>query len=140
MLIKNYISQNPVNPSDKVIGTDGITNETKNFLVSDLQGICCDTKQKFISANYLLTSDDDGYTIIITNGATPISITVPTGLSAKLQVGFIQDGTADVTFTPTGTTLRNAISGYKIKGQYDQAYLEQGATSSIYYLLGNTKV
>jgi hypothetical protein len=101
---------------------------------------CCDTKQKFISTNYLLTSADDGYTIIITNGATPISITVPTGLSAKLQVGFIQDGTGDVTFTPSGTTLNNAISGYKIKGQYDQAYLEQGLTSSIYYLLGNTKV
>ena len=109
------------------------------ILVEDLSA-CCETKQKFISTNYLLTSADDGYTIIITNGATPISITVPTGLSAKLQVGFIQDGTGDVTFTPTGTTLNNAISGYKIKGQYDQAYLEQGLTSSIYYLLGNTKV
>jgi hypothetical protein len=57
-----------------------------------------------------------------------------------MQVGFIQDGTGNVTFTPSGTTLNNAISGYKIKGQYDQAYLEQGATASIYYLLGNTKV
>jgi cell division protein FtsL len=112
---------------------------TLQTTVNDLSA-CCDTKQKFISTNYLLTSADDGYSIIITNGATPISITVPTGLSAKLQVGFIQDGTGDVTFTPSGTTLNNAIAGYKIKGQYDQAYLEQGATSSIYYLLGNTKV
>jgi hypothetical protein len=112
---------------------------TLQTTVNDLSN-CCETKQKFISANYILTSADDGYSIIITNGATPISITVPTGLSAKLQVGFIQDGTGDVTFVPSGTTLRNAISGYKIKGQYDQAYLEQGSTSSIYYLLGNTKV
>ena len=112
---------------------------TLQTTVNDLSA-CCDTKQKFISTNYILTSADDGYSIIITNGATPISITVPTGLSAKLQVGFIQDGTGDVTFVPSGTTLRNAIAGYKIKGQYDQAYLEQGATSSIYYLLGNTKV
>lgn len=102
---------------------------------------CCETKQKFISTNYILTSADDGYSIIITNGTTPISITVPTGLSPKLQVGFIQDGTADITFITTGgVVLNNAIAGYKIKGQYDQAYLEQGATSSIYYLLGNTKV
>jgi hypothetical protein len=113
---------------------------TLQTTVNDLSA-CCDTKQKFISTNYLLTSADDGYSIIITNGATPISITVPTGLSAKLQVGFIQDGTADVTFITTGgVVLNNAITGYKIKGQYDQAYLEQGATSSIYYLLGNTKV
>ena len=112
---------------------------TLQTTVNDLSA-CCDTKQKFISTNYLLTSADDGYSIIITNGATPISITVPTSLSAKLQVGFIQDGTGDVTFVPSGTTLNNAISGYKIKGQYDQAYLEQGATASIYYLLGNTKV
>ena len=108
--------------------------------VGDLTA-CCDTKQKFISTNYLLTNADDGYSIIITNGITPVSITVPTGLSPKLQVGFIQDGTADVTFITTGgVVLNNAIAGYKIKGQYDQAYLEQGATSSIYYLLGNTKV
>ena len=126
-----------------IIEGDILTLQTEvtaiSIVVEDLLA-CCDTKQKFISTNYLLTSADDGYTIIITNGATPISITVPTGLSAKLQVGFIQDGTGDVTFTPTGTTLNNAISGYKIKGQYDQAYLEQGLTSSIYYLLGNTKV
>jgi hypothetical protein len=108
--------------------------------VGDLTA-CCDTKQKFISTNYILTNADDGYSIIITNGITPVSITVPTGLSPKLQVGFIQDGTADITFITTGgVVLNNAIAGYKIKGQYDQAYLEQGATSSIYYLLGNTKV
>lgn len=100
-----------------------------------------ETKQKFISSDYLLGDADNNYSIIITNGTTPITITVPTGLMAKLQVGFIQDGTADITFITTGgVVLNNAIAGYKIKGQYDQAYLEQGATSSIYYLLGNTKV
>jgi len=39
-----------------------------------------------------------------------------------------------------GVVLNNAIAGYKIKGQYYQSYLEQCATSSIYYLFGNTKV
>jgi hypothetical protein len=100
-----------------------------------------ETKQKFISTDYIISNADDNYSIIITNGATPITITVPTGLMPKLQVGFIQDGTGDVTFITTGgVVLNNAIAGYKIKGQYYQSYLEQGATSSIYYLLGNTKV
>jgi hypothetical protein len=107
--------------------------------VGDLTA-CCDTKQKFISGDYTITNNDDNYSIIITNGGNPINITVPTGLSPKLQVGFIQDGTGDVSFVASGTTIYNAISGFKSKGQYYQTYLEQGATPSIYYLLGNTKV
>jgi len=144
-IINNFINEINIeifNINTTITTIEGTIN-TIQIDVAVLQeelSFCCTTKQKFISANYLLTSADNGYSIIITNGATPISITVPTGLSAKLQVGFIQDGTGDVTFVPSGTTLRNAISGYKIKGQYDQAYLEQGATASIYYLLGNTKV
>jgi len=94
----------------------------------------------FTGTNYTITSSDMGYSIIIVNGATAVTITVPTGLVPKMQVGFIQDGTADVTMTPSSTTLKNAISGYKIKGQYDQVLLEQGLTNADYYLLGNTKV
>lgn len=94
----------------------------------------------FIGTNYTLTSADDGYSIIVVNGSTAVSITVPTGLVNKMQVGFIQDGTGDITITPSGTTLRNAINGYKIKGQYDQVLLERSGSSTTYYLLGNTKV
>lgn len=94
----------------------------------------------FSSANYTITSADNGYSIIIVNGSAAVSITVPTGLTSKMQVGFIQDGTGDVTFATASTTINNAIGGYKIKGQYDQAYLEQGVNTSTYYLLGNTKI
>ena len=94
----------------------------------------------FTGTNYTLTNADMGYSIIIVNGATAVTITVPTGLQSKMQVGFIQDGTGDVTMTPSGTVLKNAISGYKIKGQYDQVFLEQGLTNTSYYLLGNTKL
>ena len=96
--------------------------------------------QKIITSSYTLTSADNGYSIIIENGATAITITVPSGLPDSMQVGFIQDGTGDVTFSGSGTTLNNAINGFKIKSQYDQAYLEKKGTSEIYYLLGNTKV
>ena len=96
--------------------------------------------QKTITSSYTLTSADNGYSIIVANGATAVTITVPSGLPTSMQVGFIQDGTGDVTFSGSGTTLNNAINGFKIKSQYDQAYLEKKGTSEIYYLLGNTKV
>ena len=94
----------------------------------------------FSGTNYTLTNADNGYSIIVANGGTAVTVTVPSGLVSKFQVGLIQEGTGDITITPSSTTLRNAISGYKIKGQYDQDYLEQDASSSIYYLFGNTKV
>ena len=37
-------------------------------------------------------------------------------------------------------TLNNAIGGYKIKGQYDHAFLEKRGVDETYYLLGNIKV
>jgi len=148
--IKDYINQNPVLTGDKVIGSAASNGETKNFTVDALATFVEETLSNlqktitypgdFTGTNYTITNADNGYSIIVVNGATSVTITVPTGLEAKLQVGFIQDGSGDVTFTPSGTTLRNSISGYKIKSQYDQAYLEQGTTTSVYYLLGNTKV
>jgi hypothetical protein len=58
-----------------------------------------------------------------------------------MQVGFIQDGSADVTFaTASGVTLNCAVAGAtKIKTQYEQAYLEKKGTNEVYYLLGNVK-
>ena len=95
--------------------------------------------QKTISANYTLTAADNGYSILVLNAATAITITIPSGLPASMQVGFIQDGTGDVTFA--GSTLNCAVIGAtKIKGQYEQAYLEKKGANEVYYLLGNVKV
>ncbi len=96
-------------------------------------------KQKTITTSYSLVEADNNYTIIVNNGATPINITVPTGLSSAFFVGFIQKGTADVTFVASGTTLLNPI-GLKSKGQYYNTALEQEGASNTFYLLGNTKV
>ena len=128
-------------------GTEGIGKVLTSVTADGKANWADANPQKFItypadfpSSNYTLTSADNGYSIVVINGSTAVTITVPTGLVAKMQVGFIQDGTGNVTFTPSSTLLKNAISGYKIKGQYDQAYLEQGSATNIYYLLGNTKV
>ena len=97
--------------------------------------------QKFITGHYTLTSLDHGYSIIVQNGTNPVNITIPNNLQAGMQVGFIQDGTADVTFTLSGGVVLNcAVAGAnKIKGQYEQAFLEQGSSQTVYYLLGNVK-
>lgn len=93
----------------------------------------------FTGTNYTLTNADNNYEIIINNGATAVSITVPSGLTSKIGVGFTQKGTGDVSYVASGTTINNPI-GLKIKGQYYQTFLSQEASTNIYYLGGNTKV
>lgn len=92
--------------------------------------------QKEISGDYTLTSADTEYTIFINNGASPVTITVPTGLVANFEAGFIQEGTGVVTFSAAGTTI-NTPTGLKIKGQRYQAFLEKKLSSETFYLLGN---
>lgn len=92
----------------------------------------------FTGTNYTLTNADNNYEIIIDNDATAVSITVPTGLVSKIGVGFTQKGTADVSYTASGTTINNPI-GLKIKGQYYQTFLSQELATNIFYLGGNTK-
>ena len=92
----------------------------------------------FIGTNYTLTSADNNYTIIVDNGTTACTITVPSGLTSKIGVGFIQKGTGDVTFVASGTTINNPI-GLKSKGQYYQTFIEQDGNTNVIYLLGNTK-
>lgn len=99
---------------------------------SDLQYI---NLQKVITtSNYVLTDADNDYTIFVNNGATAISISLGVITIPNFSVGFIQEGTADVTFV--GVT--NPI-GLKLKGQGYQAFIERKLSTSTYYLLGNTK-
>jgi hypothetical protein len=92
----------------------------------------------FTGINYTLTNIDNNYIIIINNASTAVTITIPSGLTSKIGVGFIQKGTGDVTFISSGTTINNP-TGLKIKGQYYQTFLEQELSTGIFYLLGNTK-
>ena len=92
-------------------------------------------KQKEITtSNYVLTNADNDYTIFINNGATAISISLGAITIPNFCVGFIQEGSADVTFS--GVT--NPV-GLKSKGQGYQTFVERKLSTSTYYLLGNTK-
>jgi hypothetical protein len=93
----------------------------------------------FVGTNYTILDADKGKSLVIINGATAVTITIP-ALQLKMQVGFIRDG-AEVTLTgAAGMTLKNAINGFRIKDRYDQAFIEQGISTSEYYVFGTTKV
>lgn len=110
------------------------TKEVYDFVKNELNT----NLQKVIASDYTLTNADNNYSIIINNGANPLTITVPTGLLAILQVGFIQQGTGDVSFIASGTTL-NTPTGLKIKGINYNAYIEKIGNTEVFQLLGNLK-
>jgi hypothetical protein len=94
----------------------------------------------FTGTNYTLTDADKEYTIFVNNGTTAVTITLNTSVTAsKYCVGFIQEGSADITYVGTGVSLTNPI-GLKSKGQGYQTFIERKLSTSTYYLLGNTKV
>lgn len=107
------------------------------FSVENLQKVIT-YPTDFTGTNYTLTNADNNYEIIVDNGATAVSITVPSGLVSKIGIGFTQKGTGDISYTASGTTINNPI-GLKIKGQYYQTYLSQELSTNIFYLGGNTK-
>jgi hypothetical protein len=93
-----------------------------------------------VGTNYTILDADKGKSLVIINGATAVTITIPVALQLKMQVGFIRDGAGEVTLTgAAGMTLKNAINGFRIKDRYDQAFIEQGISTSEYYVFGTTK-
>lgn len=94
--------------------------------------------QKAITADYTLTANDNNYSIKVNNSATPITITVPSGLPANFFVGITQKGSGDVTIAGSGTTITNPI-GLKIKSQGYHVGIEQIGSSNAFDLLGFTK-
>lgn len=110
------------------LGLVGTTFETVNL-------------QKIITgSSYTITDADDNYEIIVNNGATALTITVPASLKANIAVGFIQQGTADVTFVESGTTINSPLTMKKLRGQHYNAYITQVGNSNIYQLVGNLKL
>lgn len=134
-------------PNFTIMSTDTNTTYTAGvglaltgtvFSVDNLQKIIT-YPTDFTGTNYTLTNADNNYEIIVDNGTTAVTITVPSGLTSKIGVGFTQKGIGDVTYVASGTTINNPI-GLKIKGQYYQTYLSQELATNLFYLGGNTKI
>jgi hypothetical protein len=64
--------------------------------------------QRTVTTSFTLSNADNGYVIVVDNGATPVIITVPAGLMAKMEVGFLQLGTGDVSSASTVIKFPNA--------------------------------
>jgi hypothetical protein len=117
---------------------EGLLLSGTTFNINNLQKVIT-YPADFVGTNYTLINLDNNYEIIINNGATAITITVPSGLTSKIGVGFTQKGAGDVSYVSSGTTINNPI-GLKIKGQFYQTYLSQELNTNNYFLGGNTKI
>jgi hypothetical protein len=121
-------------------GNTGATGATGETGATGAPGPSALNLQKTETSSFTLDNDDNNYTVMLNNGATPITVTVPAGLLENISICFVQLGTADVTFATTGGSVINTPIGNKIKGQYFWAYLEQRGTTNTYQLLGNLKI
>lgn len=145
-VFKNGVATLPSATNVLISAASGKAIVTKEYLQSALSTPVSNNIQKtltypanFTASNYTLTSADLDATIFVNNAANDVTITIPVGLGQAFQCGFVQTGTGTVTFVASGTTV-NTPTGYKIKGQNYNAYIEQLGTSGTYYLLGNLKV
>ena len=95
--------------------------------------------QRVITTSTVILDIDNNNTIFINNGATPITITIDSSITLpNFCVGFIQEGTGDVTFVGSGVSLTNPV-GLKSKGQGYATFIERKLNTSNYFLLGDTK-
>jgi hypothetical protein len=46
----------------------------------------------FVGTNYTILDADKGKSLVIINGATAVTITIPVALQLKMQVGFTETG------------------------------------------------
>lgn len=121
---------------------DGITTTVSgDGSLADPWKVEVENLQKTINTfPYTLLDDDDKYTIFIDNSASNVVINIPDTLTSNFAASFIQEGTGDVTFIELGSTVVNTVLGNKIKGQYHWVLLEKKLNTTIYYLIGNTKL
>jgi hypothetical protein len=71
---------------------------------------------------YTLQSTDNGKLVTLNNGSS-ITLTVPASLGAGFNCQILQLGAGQVTVSPSSTTVNNADSHTKLRGQYSSASL-----------------
>ena len=133
----NLLLLNPtlrfVNTQTVSVDGDGSTFTPYSFTATPINS------QTIISINTTLSNSLNNHVIFINNGTTPITITINSSITTpNFCVGFIQEGTGDVTFVGSGVSLTNPV-GLKSKGQGYQTFIERKLATSNYFLLGNTR-
>lgn len=127
-------SETKINPTGTNITVTGTGTTVNPYIINS--SASSNNLQRVVSSAFTLSNSDNNYTIILNNGSSDFSITVPTGLDSNFNVGFIQQGTGVISFLAQGTTI-NTPSGLKIKGSNYNAYLEKVGSTQVYQLFGN---
>lgn len=83
-----------------------------------------------------LAAADNGKIIRCTSGSA-VTITVPTGLDVGFSVTVVQEGLGQVTFSASGTNIRNRQNHTKTAGTYAVVSLIQLTTNN-FFLAGDT--
>ena len=138
-IVDNTDPLNPIvtSPTLKTINGESIIG-TGDIEIDNLQKVIT-YPTDFAGTNYNITNSDYNYVIFINNGTVDVSITLDASINIpNFSVGFIQEGTGDVTFVGTGVSLTNPV-GLKSKGQGYATFIERKLATSTYYLLGNTR-
>lgn len=90
----------------------------------------------FSSNAYTLQAGDKDKVLLLSNGSTAGTVTIPTGTYATGTVlTLVQTGSGQITIASSGTLLSNG-SKYKLNGQYASAQVVVTATNT-FLLIGN---
>jgi hypothetical protein len=122
------------------IGSVGGTGATGAVGPTGAAGQNAMNLQSSINSNYLVNNSDNNKVLIVDNGATSITITIPPSLLTSFSVGFIQLGTGDVLISAGSTATLNSFSGFfKMNGAKSNALVEKILATDNYLLFGNLK-
>jgi len=121
-------------------GEQGVAGTNGTNGVNGIDGVDFTANlQRDMSTSFSLEDSDNNYVIQLKN-TSDITITVPSTLvTSEFECGFLRKGTGEVSFVGSGTTVDNP-TGFRIKNQYDPAFIERDGSTLIFTLLGNTKV
>jgi len=96
-----------------------------------------DATKTFSSNNYTLVSGDKDKILLLSNGITAGTVTIPSGVfSVGTVLTIVQTNTGQLTLTASGTTLNSAENKLKLNGQYASCQLICTATNT-FLVLGN---
>jgi len=106
--------------------TTGLLKATSGVIAAAVAGTDYAEPTASINAQtgttYTLQAGDNGKIVTCSN-ASPITVTIPSGLGAGFNCLVIQLGAGQVAFSPSSTTINNRQSHTKIAGQYGVATL-----------------
>jgi hypothetical protein len=131
-----YQSSAPSSPSTGAIWTDSDNNVLYQYNGSSwISPMGVEITTPLYSLNdYTLTLADQSRFLLLSNGSTAGSVTIPTNASIAFPVGtqiqVVQSGTGQITITPKSGVTISGTPGLKLRTQWSSATLVKVATDT----------